>query len=315
MSVKIITTSPTFASLPHSIKRLTKLNFELVRVDTNSPSYFKELENADFLVAGLPSVDKNTLNKAKNLKAILKHGVGLDGIDVVEATRLGRWVTNTPGANALAVAEICLATIFVLRRNLLQSHLSMLSQNWLRKRGHNINGQTLGIIGFGHIGKKLASLGRSVGMQVLVHTRNPSLSLEEEFNVACVDKNTILRQSDVISLHLPATSEVYHYIDAQALTEMKSNAILLNFARGSLVDYDALAVSLSQSEIAGAAIDTYPSEPPDWSHPIFECENVIFSPHIGADTDGSISTMSEMVIDDIVRIHKGERPLWPVNNP
>ncbi len=309
----IATTSPTFASVGDTATRIRAAGFDLERHTETGTAYAETLARADYLVAGLIPVTAETIAAAPHLKGILKHGVGLDSVDVAAATARGIPVTSTPGANSQAVAEMALGAIFALSRNTVFGHASVTAGQWDRRRGSEVAGTTLGLLGFGQIGQRLARMARGVGMHVLAYDPYPAKDVARDLSVELTDLGTVLSRADTISLHLPGSPETDSLINAAAIATMKPGAQLLNFARGTIVDLDALADALHSGHLAGAAIDAYPVEPPDTAQKIFSAPNVLFSPHSGADTAQSIGRMSEMVFEDIQTLHRGEMPRRAVN--
>jgi D-3-phosphoglycerate dehydrogenase len=311
MSVTVVTTSPGFGKAGNLPDRIRATGWTFVRCSGDDIDRY--LPEADFLVAGLPRVDGETLHKAARLKAVLKHGVGLDSIDVGACTAHGIPVLNTPGANATAVAELALAGIFAMSRNVVGGHLSVTSGGWDRRAGREVEGATLGVIGFGAIGRTLAAKARALGMRVLATDLNPDRSYAEKIGVELVSIDEILASSDFVSLHVFGGAGNTALISTRELSAIKPGAVVLNLARGEVVDLDALHLSLKSGHIGGAVIDAYVTEPPDISHPIFQDQRVLFSPHSGADTDGSLIRMGGMVLDDIEALLRGEMPDRAVN--
>ncbi|WP_417210580.1 NAD(P)-dependent oxidoreductase [Antarctobacter sp.] len=313
MSPVILTTSPTFATIGGLSERIAADGYELARFPQVDAGYHAALARAEFLVAGLPAVDASTIAAAPHLKGVLKHGVGLDSIDIDAASRAGVPVTSTPGANAQAVAEMALGAIFALSRNTVAGHATVTQGRWERRRGREVAGRTLGILGFGQIGQRLARMALGVGMRVIAHDAFPNLAAAEEIGVEMVSFDTLLDRADHLSLHLSGGPASTGLIGSQAMARMKPGACLLNFARGSIVNLDALAQALGSGHLGGAALDAFVHEPPDIGHALFALPNTLFSPHSGADTTESIQRMGEMVFEDIQTLAKGDLPERTVN--
>jgi D-3-phosphoglycerate dehydrogenase len=309
----ILTTSPTFATVGKIDVRLAEAGFSLVRLGPDDPGYAAALAGADYLVAGLPPVSAETLSAAPGLKGVLKHGVGVDSIDIAAASRAGIPVCATPGANAQAVAEMALGAIFAMCRHTVSGHLTVISGAWERRRGREVAGMTLGILGFGRIGQRLAQLARGVGMSVIAHDPAPDHAAAAAIGVSLIGFDAVVAKADALSLHLAATPDTQGLIGAAQLGAMKPGALLLNFARGSLLDLDAVAAALQAGALGGAAIDAYEQEPPDITHAIFSAPNVLFSSHSGADTEESIARMSEMVFTNILSLEQGNLPIRTLN--
>lgn len=313
MAKTVLTTSPGFAKLGDLADRMQAAGLTLVREVDQGLALDRALAGADYLVAGLPPVSDAVLAAAPDLRAVLKHGVGVDSIDIAAATARGIPVTSTPAANAQAVAEMALGAIFALARNVVQGHLTVTSGDWTRRRGREIAGSTLGIVGFGQIGQRLARMAQGVGMIVIAHDPFTPTQVASDMGVTLTGLAEVLAQADHVSLHLAGGADTHHLINAKAIAAMKPEAVLLNFARGTIVETGALAAALTDGHLSGAAIDAYEVEPPDLSDPIFTCPNVLFSPHSGADTAEALLRMGEMVFEDIQSLERGELPERTLN--
>jgi D-3-phosphoglycerate dehydrogenase len=271
------------------------------------------IADADYLVAGLCPVTADTIRAGKNLKGVLKHGVGLDGIDIDACTEAGIPVTNTPGANANAVAELAIGMMIAMSRSLIPSHGEVLNGGWNRIAGVEIAGRTLGIVGLGAVGKCLAQKAMVLGMKIVATDLYPDYTFIAEHAITLASLPDLLGMSDFVSLHVVGGHANSALIGPSELKLMKPGAALLNLARGEVVDLDATAAALETGSLSGAAFDTYPSEPPDLSHPIFSAPRTIFSPHVGAETTDSIERVSLMNIQDIETLISGGLPDRCVN--
>lgn len=311
MTITVVTASPGFGTAGDLPDRLAATGWNLIRCSEKDQGRY--LPQADFLVAGLPVVNTATLDAAPHLRAVLKHGVGLDSVDVPACTARGLPVTNTPAANAVAVAELALAHILALSRNLIAGHASVVSGGWDRRIGREVQGTALGIVGFGAIGRTLAEKARALGMVVLASDPFADAAQAESMGIRLVTLPELLASSDHVSLHVFGGPSTAGLIGAVELALMKPDATILNLSRGEVLDIDALADALKRGRLSGAALDAYTVEPPDRSHPIFADPRVIFSPHSGADTAGSLIRMGHMVIDDIETLVAGGRPHRIVN--
>ncbi len=234
------------------------------------------------IVRSATKVRKVAIDATDDLKIIVRAGVGLDNIDCDYADSKGIKVSNTPTASSAAVAELALAHMFALYRFLPQANITMRDGEWNKKQynGHELGGKTLGLIGFGNIGKTLAQKAIAFGMKVIAY--DPYVD-ETDLDVEIVELNEILSNSDIISLHIPHTDETHYIIDAAALDKIKDSAILINCARGGVVDEDALLKALEEDKIAGAAVDSYEEEPTD-NIDLVNNPRVSVTPHIGAAT-------------------------------
>ncbi len=221
------------------------------------------------------------LENPGNLKVIIRGGVGVDNIDVAAAESKGIKVLNTPAASSNAVAELTLAMMFALARSLAWADATMKAGKWEKKKleGFELAGKTLGIIGYGRIGRMLAEKARALGMTVVAY--DPYIQ-----DAALVSLDELLAVADYVSLHIPHTPETHHLIGAAQLAQMKKGAYLINAARGGTVDEDALYEALVSGHLAGAALDVFSEEPPQSEalHKLIALPQVVATPHIGAAT-------------------------------
>ncbi|MEM4784693.1 MAG: hydroxyacid dehydrogenase, partial [Sulfolobales archaeon] len=253
-----------------------------------------------------------------NLKIISVHGVGFDRVDVDEATRRGVLVTYTPGANAQSVAELTIGLMITALRKLHLVTEKMRTGGWDEARvygtGSEVYGKVVGLIGIGNIGGRVARIVRAMeAAEVLAYDPYVSESRARELGVRLVDLDTLLRQSDIISIHAPLTKETYHLINEERLKIMKPSAIIVNTARGGLIDTEALYKALRDGWIAGAALDVTDPEPLPKEHPLYKLPNVVITPHIGGSTYECWRRVSLMAAEEVVRRFKGLPPLNPVN--
>ncbi|PRD42978.1 hydroxyacid dehydrogenase [Phyllobacterium phragmitis] len=312
----ILTTSPGFGKYGRVPHRLQELGWELIRcVDTSKPDggVSDHIARADYMVVGLVPVTDAMLDGATKLKAVLKHGVGVDNIDIPACTARGLPVANTPGANADAVAELAIGMMLCLARNIPGGHSSVVTGGWDRRVGSQIGGKVLGIVGLGNIGRSLARMAHGLGMQVIATDPYADKAFAAANQIELVELDALLSRADYVSLHVFGGAGNASLVDAEKLALMKPTACLLNLARGEVVDLDALAAALHQNRLGGAAIDAYVSEPPDISHPIFSHPHVVFMPHSGADTLEATENVGLMNIADIEELMVGGRPRRVLN--
>jgi D-3-phosphoglycerate dehydrogenase len=232
------------------------------------------------------TVTANIIEAAHNLKVVGRAGIGVDNVDVPAASRRGIVVMNTPTGNAVTTAEHALTLIMSLARKIPEAVASMRAGKWEKSKfqGRELSGKTLGVIGLGNIGRIVAN--RAQGLTMKVVGLDPFLTKEKaaSLGIELVDLDELLRRSDFITIHTPLTPDTKNLIDDAALAKMKPSAILVNAARGGVVDEDALARAIKDKKIAGAAFDVFVSEPLDPKHPFLELDNVICTPHLGAST-------------------------------
>lgn len=310
MSCVIVTTSPVFGTVGKVPQFLTDRGWELVRcTDGGRPDggVSDHLARMEFLVAGSLPVTAELLQSAPKLKAVLKHGVGVDNIDIAAATARKIPVLNAPGGNTNAVVELVLGGMISLARHIPKGDTDLRSRVWKRQVGTELSGKTLGIIGFGSIGQHLAIAAAALGMRVMATDIKPDAAFAEEHGITLTDLETLLRKADYVSLHIFGGKDNVRFIGEKQLAMMKPTAHLINYARGDVLDIDALNAALDKGALAGAALDAYPVEPPDFIHPIFANPNVLLTPHSGGDTRESSERVGMMNASDIDTLLKGGR--------
>ncbi|MDD9973907.1 MAG: NAD(P)-binding domain-containing protein, partial [Candidatus Poribacteria bacterium] len=238
-------------------------------------------KDADILInsRGIVKWPAEILRQLPKLKLISLCSIGTDMIALDEAKQQGITVCNQPGRTAPVVAEHGFGLMFALAKRAAFLTASMKAGGWPRMDNVYLQGKTLGIIGTGHIGAEMARLGRAIGMDVIAWTYNPSEARAEALGVRFVSLDELLQTSDVVSLHVRLTEESHHLIAAPELSLMKRGALLINVARGGVIDTDALISALNSGHLGGAAIDVYDEEPLPANHPFLECEQVILTPH------------------------------------
>lgn len=279
---------------------------------SDAKTILNEAKDADGIVLRTAKFGKEIINGLPNLKIIARHGVGFDNIDVEAATAAGKWVTNTPLANASSVAETATGLLLALAKNLKNNVNHMADGDFSYKATHkgiDLEGKTLGIIGYGKIGKMFAKKIQGLEMNVLVY--DPFVSEVE--NGKLVSREELLKSSDFVSLHLPANDQTKGTFGEKELKMMKNSAYFMNLSRGSIVDEPALITALKSNEIAGAALDVYSQEPLPLDNPLFGLENVILTPHVASNTDETMDRMALHAAMEVGRVLSGEQPKWPVN--
>lgn len=229
------------------------------------------------MIAGLEPLTRRVLENAKGLKVIARCGIGMDNVDLVAAKEIGIRVFNTPDAPTRAVAELTLAHILSLCRRIPESNASLRSGNWNPLMGRLLARQTVGIVGFGRIGKMVSELLIGFGCRILVFDPYPVSIVDY---VTLVSLEELLQESDVVTLHLPYMPQTHHLINQSRLDQMKSNALLINVARGGLIDEAALLKTMEDKKIAGAALDCFEEEP--YSGPLLSLQNIQATTHMGS---------------------------------
>lgn len=234
------------------------------------------------VVRSATKVTRGLIQKAGKLRLVIRAGVGTDNIDKDACKEKGIKVMNTPAASSNAVAELALGLIIVGLRNVQKAHHQMKNRVWDKKhlRGNEIEGKTLGIIGYGRIGSLLGEKARALGMKTIAY--NPPPRHDDGKIVFIEDLDSFLSQSDVVSLHVPATEETKNMINRETISKMKDGAFIVNTSRGEVIDEDALYEGCKSGKLKGAALDVYKNEP--YQGKLLELDNVYFTPHLGAST-------------------------------
>ena len=265
----------------------------------------------DAIITGTDELTAEVIAAAEGLITIAKHGVGLDTIDLEAAKAHGVIVTSTPGTNHDSVADLTLALILALARSVVRSHNDVKQGGWQAFYGMELMDKTLGIVGLGRIGKAVCVRAQAFGMTVIAHDPYPDESWAEAHGVPFVSMLELLAQADVVTLHAAAEMIDRPPIAAPELAAMKPTAFLINTARGSLVDEDALVEALRSGQIAGAGLDAFVDEPPIGSL-LLELDNVVLTAHLGGRTVDAQRKQGEMCIENLLLALRGEDPLYRV---
>lgn len=272
---------------------------------------FDDLARFDAVVLRSFSLGAEEIERATRLKTVARHGAGLDSVDVAAATEHGVLVSNTPGANANAVAEGAIALALAVRRRLPAADAHVRAGGWDRAafQSRELRGDTIGLLGLGAIGRRVAALADGLGMDVLAH--DPYVDAAERATLVGFD--ALFDRADVVSVHVPLTEETRGAVDAAALARLPEGAILVNTARGEVLDQDALADALADGPLAGAGLDTFAAEPPDLDHPLFDRATVVCSPHVAGVTDEAKAAMSRRAAANVRTVYEGGVPESAVN--
>ena len=278
----------------------------------------REIVGCDAVITRNAGLDRAAIDAASRLRVIGNHGVGLDPVDVAYASALGIPVVFTPAANAVAVAEHAVALVLAVAKQLLDADRATRAGDFgfkYRRRIHELHGTTLGVVGFGRIGRLTAeALVRGFGMRLLVHDPSaPDAAIAALGGTRAPSLAALLGASDVISLHVPLRDSTRGMIGAHELALCRPDAILVNTARGAVVDEDALVAALREGRLAGAGLDVYASEamPPD--HPLLNLPNTVLTPHVGASSDAAGRRTAVQVAEQVVEVLRGRRPEHLVN--
>jgi D-3-phosphoglycerate dehydrogenase len=270
-----------------------------------------ELTDADGILVRSADITGKVMEAAPGLKVIGIHGIGVDRVDLEAAEKRGIVVTNTPLANTVAVAEHTFGLILSLIRRIPSSDRLIREGGWKRARlrGKLLMNMTAGIIGLGNIGTKVAKRLRAFEAKVLAYDPYVPLERFEEAGVRSVDLEYLLKESDIVTLHVPLTKFTKHMIGEAELRMMRKEAFIVNTSRGGIIDEEALSLALSDGRISGAALDVFEEEPLKRESPLIQFNNVILTPHAAGSTDESLKRMAETAARDIARVLQGKKPL------
>lgn len=311
--MKILATPTSFLKPENAQARATLEAFadEVIYNETGKPLQPEEilarLEGVDGYVAGLDYITADVIEKAPaSLKVISRYGAGVDRVDLTACKRRGIIVTNTPGTNAVAVCELAFALMLCAARNIPRLHKAVEDGEWPRNEGMELNGKTLGIVGLGAIGKNLAKRAVAFGMTVVAYDPFFDEAFASANGIARKSMDDVITTSDFVSLHVPLNDETKRMINADRIAKMKKGAIIINTARGGLIDEEAAAKAVVSGQLGGLGLDAFEQEPL-LDSPLKGLKNVIFTPHTGAHTAEAVKGMGIMAVDNIIKVLKGEK--------
>lgn len=287
--------------------------------DESDAELLAAVQDANTIVLGpRPYVTRSLIESAAKLKHIARMGVGVDSIDIQAATERGIIVTNMPEVTAVTVAEFTMSLLLSLAKNIPRGDRAVRKGRWDERSeaSHDnieLNGKTHGVVGMGRIGRNVAVRCKGFGMKVLYYKRNRDLEFEKSEGVEYVPFETLIRESDTISLHLPLTDETMNLFDRPQFESMKRTALLVNQARGKVVNEEALVQALKEGEIGGYATDVYDNEPPDPESELLKFKNVVVGLHVGGSTRESRTRVSKIVAEVVAQVFRGDIPENVVN--
>lgn len=292
-------------------KALLESYFDEVRyndlgIPLKGEQILERLQGCDAYIAGVDYITADVIEKMPvSVKVISRYGVGIDRIDLAAAKKRGIVVTNTPGANSTAVCELAFALMLCAARNITKLHEAVTEGQWPRNEGIELAGKTLGIVGMGAIGKRLAIRAKAFEMNVIAYDPYFDEAFAAEHGVVRAELDELLKTADVVSLHVPLNESTYHIIDAGRIKEMKRGAIVINTARGGLIDEAAAAEAIKSGALGGLGLDAFEQEPLVDS-PLKGLPNVTFTPHTGAHTGEAVANMGMMSVKNAIAVLNGE---------
>jgi phosphoglycerate dehydrogenase-like enzyme len=289
------------------------LNLHWIRLLSNytTEEFYSSVSTADCYISKTRDLSDKEYLAAKKLKLIQIPIAGYDGIDLSRAAKYGIPVANNGGANAVSVAEHVFLLALALYRHLLIHHCSVMDGSWINLKNKNLEmaGKTLGIIGLGHIGKQVAIRGKAFQMRVIYYDiRRPDPAFEKKYTLEFKSFNNVMRESDIVTFHVPLTSKTNYMVNYDSLGLMKRSGIIINTSRGEVQDEEALYYFLSNGKIRGAGLDVFNQEPLQKDSPLLLLKNVVLTPHAGPSFETKFRA-SRNVIANIKRVYDGEKPI------
>ena len=312
MAPKVLIATRSFGSTsPKPVQMLQDAGVEIVWVDANSPSVQDDIldlvPETSAIIVGLVPITKKIIEKSSKLKIVTMYGVGVNHIDLDAARKKGVIVTNCPGSNDQAVADLTMGLMVTVARNIPRIDRDIRNGYWNKYLGGELWQKRLGLIGLGNIAKGVVHRAKGFDMQVSAYDPYASPATADAYGVQLQSFEEVISQSDFVSLHAPLTEETKDMFSSEQFKMMKPTSYLINTARGGLVDEQALYIALKNGEIAGAGLDVFVEEPLKNSR-LVELENVVLTAHTGTHTKESIERMGTMAVENVLRVLRGETP-------
>ena len=310
--MKLLVTPTSFLSIENmqAKQKLAAFAESVTYNDIGKPLRGEEIveriKGMDGYIAGLDYITSDVVEKMPDtLRVISRYGAGVDRVDIAACKKRGIVVTNTPAANATAVCELAFGLMLCVVRNIPMLHREVETGQWPRITGVELAGKTLGIVGLGAIGKRLALRAKAFEMDVIAYDPYYDEEFGKVSGVARADLDTLLSTVDVISLHVPYSEQTRHIVDAASISQMKRGAVLINTARGGLIDEEALAKAVRDGHLGGVGLDAFEEEPLADS-PLKGLQNVVLTPHAGGHTVQAIARMGMMAVDNAIAVLSGK---------
>jgi phosphoglycerate dehydrogenase-like enzyme len=315
---KVACTSLIGDTGPH-VELLKSAGFDLEMISpelnlTDEATMVEALRDAEAVIAGSEPYTPTVLNSLPNLRAICRTGVGFDAIDLTACNEKKIVVTTTPGVNHHAVAEHAIAMLMALARGFPRLDRAVRENQWARIPRPRVMGTTLGIVGLGRIGRAMAWRGVGLGMKVIAFEPYPQKEFCEQMQIELVSLDELLSRSDYVSLHAPMSAENHHLINAQTIEKMKQAAVIINTARGSLIDESALYNALKSGRLRAAGLDVFEEEPLPLTSPLLELDNILLAGHVAGLDNESYHDTFKMVAEIVIELHGGGWPDWAIQN-
>jgi D-3-phosphoglycerate dehydrogenase len=285
--------------------------------NASEPAVLGELKEVNGIITRLAKVTSTMIDAAPKLRVIARHGVGYDNIDVGHATRRGIPVVFAPEAISLSVVEFTVGMILAVNRKMTNADAAARSGDWTKRYhelvGTDLQGKTIGLVGLGRIGTGVARRLKAFQVNLTYYDVVPNPELERELGIRLVSLETLLRESDIITLHAPLTERTRHMIGRREINLMKQTAILVNTSRGPVLDEEALIEAVREQRIAGAALDVYETEPLQTTNSLVQLQNVFLSPHMSGHTVEALRATAIQVAEEVKAVLSGQRPHYTAN--
>jgi len=257
-------------------------------------------------IAGLDSITRKVIENAPDLKVISRYGVGVDQVDLKAAREKGIDVCNTPGTNSNAVADLTFGMLLSIARRIPLLNRKTKEGEWVRSTGFELGGKTIGILGLGAVGREVAKRAAGFSMKIMAYDPFMNREYAQANGITAADFNSVVEKADIISLHLPLMDETRHIISADIMKTMKKGVVIINTARGGLIDEKAAYELLVSGHLGGLGLDAFETEPPGPS-PLFELDNVVVTPHTGAHTGEATAAMAAVSVKNLIDVLSGKK--------
>ncbi len=314
---KVVVTDLGYPNYDSERQQVDSIDGELFLAECETAEDVTEAtRDADGVLNRAAPVTAAVIEQMARCKVIARYGIGVDNVDVEAATRKGIVVANVPGYCLEEVSDQALALMLSAWRKVVSHDKAVRKGAWdisFRDPVYRLKGRTLGLLGLGSIARRLVEKVTGFGFRIIAHDPYVSAEVADELGVELVDLDTLFRQSDLLSLHAPATSETRHLVNAERLARMKETAVLVNTSRGPLIDEVALVEALKAKQISAAALDVYEQEPPDITSELFRLDNVIVTDHAAWYSEDSLAELQRRTAAAVCAVLTGKRPESPVN--
>ena len=315
--MRILLTTTSFQDTPgshHDLLAATGWEIVPARGPLKEADMLALVGDVDGCICGDDAITRKVLEKARpRLKVLSKYGIGVDKIDVKSCTEFGIPLLFTPGVNHTTVAEHTFLLLLALEKNLLFHTDSTRSGGWKRKTGHELFEKTIGIIGLGRIGKEVAIRARAFGMKIITLAHHFDEAFGKQYGVKNVSLDELLAASDYVSLHTNLTPETRNMICARTMAKMKHGVLILNCARGEIVNTNDLVAALQSGQVGGYGTDVLDQEPPPADHPLLKLPNVVVTPHVASRTYESVVRQATVAVKNLMLALNGEKPIAQIN--